>query len=545
MDFEKDLEWFLKTKVIVTTPKGNKKESNFVSRQFLNKFELLNNNQKKLIIKYFKVLFQEVVYDELYISNIDFQGIKSQRTHFYNFLLEKQIVNEDLDSINPKQIVDLLIKYSKNNKYTVNSIQIILDRMNININLEEEIYKYTQIPLLQMYQPTLQELDQRQLNFYKKWKEEYLKGNALDVNQSISYVFLYIYELIREFIKDIDIKKLFQEFNKIYKYYGDYKCIDKYISLWKCEASVILGDLDYMKNYIEDNSEISYLDNVLFFREEYYKKKITAIEFLKICPKYYITDFMRSRLYDKCFLSIVENYLNEIQTHKGFYDYYLSMVNYNKVLTDKDFEILETWFNDKRRFRELKQHYINVLPDRFKTNYYNIYKLFRNVPLIEYTELKFIYIPQIVREGLHEFLSMKLRNLENEYRMILGIPKIGEGWISETKLFYDIKNNYPNINFIHHARLSWLGRQHLDIYIPKYNIGIEYQGEQHDRPIEYFGGQDGFNKQKERDIRKRNLCIENNCYIIYVYKGYNIEHIYNIIDNIVEGKDIKLVHDLK
>lgn len=140
---------------------------------------------------------------------------------------------------------------------------------------------------------------------------------------------------------------------------------------------------------------------------------------------------------------------------------------------------------------------------------------------------------------------MKLRELENEYRTILGIPKIGEGWISETALFYDIKNNYPNIKFIHHGRPSWLGRQHLDIYIPKYNIGIEYQGEQHDRPIEYFGGAEGYNKQRERDIRKRNLCIENNCHIIYIYEGYNIECICNIIDKIVEGKTMEFIHDLK
>ena len=31
---------------------------------------------------------------------------------------------------------------------------------------------------------------------------------------------------------------------------------------------------------------------------------------------------------------------------------------------------------------------------------------------------------------------------------------------------------------------------------PKENIGIEYQGEQHDSPVEFFGGEESFEKGK-------------------------------------------------
>jgi hypothetical protein len=36
--------------------------------------------------------------------------------------------------------------------------------------------------------------------------------------------------------------------------------------------------------------------------------------------------------------------------------------------------------------------------------------------------------------------------------------------------------------------IPWIENQRIDIYFPKYNIAIEYNGEQHYIPIEHFGG---------------------------------------------------------
>ena len=51
--------------------------------------------------------------------------------------------------------------------------------------------------------------------------------------------------------------------------------------------------------------------------------------------------------------------------------------------------------------------------------------------------------------------------------------------------------------------------------LPKYNIGIECQGEQHYRPIEFFGGLKTFDKIKKNDIKKSNKCKENKIKLIY------------------------------
>lgn len=71
------------------------------------------------------------------------------------------------------------------------------------------------------------------------------------------------------------------------------------------------------------------------------------------------------------------------------------------------------------------------------------------------------------------------------------------------------------IKFEPQKKFKWLGRQSLDFYLPQYNIAIECQGEQHFISSEYFGGEEMFQKQQERDKRKLNLCQENNIKIIY------------------------------
>ena len=77
---------------------------------------------------------------------------------------------------------------------------------------------------------------------------------------------------------------------------------------------------------------------------------------------------------------------------------------------------------------------------------------------------------------------------------------------------------------VRHGRPSWLSRQHLDVYFPAKNIGCEYQGARHEQnPIDYFGGTEAFRKVQELDARKRELCKQHGCELIYVYGGYDFE----------------------
>ena len=75
---------------------------------------------------------------------------------------------------------------------------------------------------------------------------------------------------------------------------------------------------------------------------------------------------------------------------------------------------------------------------------------------------------------------------------------------------------------VQHGSPKFLGRQHLDIWIPKLNAGIEYQGEQHYKPIDFFGGKDSYEATVQRDRKKKELCERNGVTIIFVRRGYDL-----------------------
>jgi len=100
---------------------------------------------------------------------------------------------------------------------------------------------------------------------------------------------------------------------------------------------------------------------------------------------------------------------------------------------------------------------------------------------------------------------------------------------------FDLKNIYyiPQKEF---DGLLGLGGGNLsyDFYLPKYNLLIEYQGEQHEKPIDFKGNGEKhaieqFEKQVEHDRRKREYAQNNNIKLleIWYWDFDNIETILN------------------
>ncbi|MGC1781467.1 MAG: hypothetical protein WA708_03010 [Acidobacteriaceae bacterium] len=79
--------------------------------------------------------------------------------------------------------------------------------------------------------------------------------------------------------------------------------------------------------------------------------------------------------------------------------------------------------------------------------------------------------------------NLSARDAENKVRDILDVPRIGEGWINETQLFKLVKMLFADYEVVREARTDWLGSQRIDIFIPALSVAIEYQGEQHFRPV--------------------------------------------------------------
>lgn len=116
-----------------------------------------------------------------------------------------------------------------------------------------------------------------------------------------------------------------------------------------------------------------------------------------------------------------------------------------------------------------------------------------------------------------------LRETENEVRKARGIPAIGEAWVSETELLYRVRELLPGVEVIAHGQPKWLGRQHLDIWIPSHSVAIEYHGLQHFQSVEFFGGADAFRLVQERDNRKRSLCETNKIRLVEIAYDHDID----------------------
>lgn len=67
---------------------------------------------------------------------------------------------------------------------------------------------------------------------------------------------------------------------------------------------------------------------------------------------------------------------------------------------------------------------------------------------------------------------------------------------------------------------------HLDFWLPKFNTAIEYDGRQHFMAIDYFGGEESFKKQQDRDRKKDLYCVNEGINLIRIpYTDYKYDTI--------------------
>jgi hypothetical protein len=100
-------------------------------------------------------------------------------------------------------------------------------------------------------------------------------------------------------------------------------------------------------------------------------------------------------------------------------------------------------------------------------------------------------------------------------------------WITEELVYRLTKKIFKGYKVLYQHRPDFLisnlgGQMSYDVFIPHLSIAIEYQGEQHFKPVDFFGGQDSLIRTQERDILKKVLSEENNIKLIYIYYYENV-----------------------
>jgi len=111
--------------------------------------------------------------------------------------------------------------------------------------------------------------------------------------------------------------------------------------------------------------------------------------------------------------------------------------------------------------------------------------------------------------------------IENEVRRKFGHKKVGEAWTSETILYYMVQTFFSDKTILRHYRPAFLEGLELDIFIKELNVGIEYQGIQHFKPIKHWGGKESLKKLQERDKKKKKICKKMGIKLIHF--NYNEE----------------------
>lgn len=101
---------------------------------------------------------------------------------------------------------------------------------------------------------------------------------------------------------------------------------------------------------------------------------------------------------------------------------------------------------------------------------------------------------------------------------------ISKGELAVKSILEDLNINYiMQHSFKENKEVK---RLRFDFYIPNMDICIEYQGEQHYRPVKYFGGEKKFKEQVKKDNIKRKFCKENNIKLIEIpYHEKNIKYV--------------------
>lgn len=333
-----------------------------------------------------------------------------------------------------------------------------------------------QVPPLKHFFATEADMSADQVAFYQSWRSAWARGTALPVDSSISYLFCYSYGVLSHPVDEAaqELARLAEAYKHTEPYFAEYAL------RWLADCHVLNGDLPRALEVYPSPSlgskPSSQADTLLSLRlavgQTPHAQELLALD----GP--YVTSWGRKHL-----------------------------------------ELIRTWIETK----VLSQREPSLL-DRLRqwstTAHRYPYSAFTgSSKRIDCSVQEFCFSQQ---SDAIAFVRTLIREAENTVREEMNIPRVGEGWISETELYHALRRFFHPIEVIQHARPEWLGKQHLDVFFPSELVAVEYQGLQHDEPVSYFGGEKAWRAVRRRDAKKRRLCKANGVRLFEVRSGYSL-----------------------
>ena len=510
--------------------KNSKVSDDFISN-LKNKIE--NNYSNDTYDKKLYQLKDEILYETIYTPEF-------ARKH-----INKRISNGNFPSIVRKKlfgILDALLtecdgKYWKDRLDGPYVNDVISDFENSHKEfISDDVVRYS------FYIP--KETNYLDFKWVKKSKTINKKNREylIEINQQIFFNVI-VLESFLNGKSNIGLKELESYIDSL-----DIKLINKYKCYYLLEILyVITGDyINYFRlsktklsnpegTQINSRSKIKYQDFTLYLKLA--NKKTLDKNDCQNIMKLVIPSESWSYRVDELYDGYNDDILNELQklVNKNISRLYdllkPSIVNSNNLFIEQllyhsvgFYEIDFEWYNEHCGERPQMQNNKLIYNELF----YGSFLCRKASEKIDYRLINRKNIPQeyiLYCQSIH-------REAVNNVRVENNLPKIGEGWISETKLYNKVKDKFSKYTVLHDKGTTWLKPQRLDVYIVELNIGFEYQGEQHQQPIDFFGGEETFKKTVERDTKKKKLCEENNCKLIYIYPDESEDEINKKIEDV-------------
>ena len=362
-----------------------------------------------------------------------------------------------------------------------------------------------------MYYPSQDDMDHHQLSFYKAVESHLNKGNYIDIDGNISYVFVFIYELLSRWNEDgfDHLSEFLIYLSEIYKHEEK---LSNYCLHWAFDCLLGLEKYEEYLDKTEPKKVVGTRTHSSNLRLNIQKKLGDTANPIDVLLMFggrktqFITD--NQALYRDCIIDTFSAYTQENMEWFALFDEWF--------IHKKSKRLYPYSLFSGARLREAKD------ADRPVAKPYLQFK----------TEC--LYVASEYSDTI-KFLS---KEAENQARGIAGVPKIGEGWVSETALFRKLEAEFSNTKVVQHGRPTWLGRQHFDIWFPNWKIAVEYHGRQHFEPVEFFGGKDAFHNTVERDKRKVNLSKKHGVKLLIVTETDNYDDVVRDINNILGNRKV-------
>jgi len=142
--------------------------------------------------------------------------------------------------------------------------------------------------------------------------------------------------------------------------------------------------------------------------------------------------------------------------------------------------------------------------------------------------------------------ELEIRDYQENIMRDFGIINGNKKWKNENILYENIKIIFNNkVKLYREYSSSILEKLRLDIYfeIGNSKYGIEYQGIQHYKSVDFFGGEKSFRKRKQLDSLKKRRCKKSNIKLIEFRYDESIS-INSIIKKLISNK-VKIENVIK